>query len=76
MVVYCCRQRCTAERRQRGYFREQDRQKPWERPVSSRNKKEMEGKMLHVANYCSEKFMAEYCDFLPNRPGRYTRRSI
>lgn len=32
--------------------------------------------MSQVANYCQEKIMVGYCDFVADRPGRYTRRLI
>ena len=32
----------------------------------------MNGKMSQIANPCQEKSQAECCDFLADRPGRYT----
>lgn len=36
-------------------------------PALSRSKQETRGKLSHPANYCQEKRIVEYCDFIANR---------
>ena len=43
-----------------------------DQPALSLNRQDTKGKMSHLANYCPEKSIVEYYDFLANQPGRYT----
>ena len=75
-VVCRCRRRCRGERRQRGSYREPDRENPWARLVLSRNRQDTMEKMSHLAKFLSGEEYGRVLWFLANQPGRYTRRPI